>query len=64
MNLQKYSERVRGFLQNAQTYALGEGNPLFKSGTGPAKMRLLEARPLQTGCVLLFYAPEPAAAAA
>ncbi|MBL0374901.1 ATP-dependent chaperone ClpB [Rhizobium sp. KVB221] len=29
MNLQKYSERVRGFLQNAQTYALGEGNPQF-----------------------------------
>lgn len=41
--------------------ALGEGKPLFKPGTGPAKMRLLEARPLQTGCVLLFYAPEPAA---
>lgn len=37
--------------------ALGEGNPLFKPGTGPAKMRLLETRPLQTGCVLLFYAP-------
>jgi ATP-dependent Clp protease ATP-binding subunit ClpB len=29
MNLQKYSERVRGFLQNAQTYALGEGHPQF-----------------------------------
>jgi dihydrofolate reductase len=41
--------------------ALGEGNPLFKPGTGPAKMRLLQARPLETGCVLLFYAPEPAA---
>lgn len=40
---------------------LGEGKPLFKSGTGPTKMRLLEARPLQTGCVLLFYAPESAA---
>lgn len=37
--------------------ALGEGKPLFKPGTGPAKMRLLEARPLETGCVLLFYAP-------
>lgn len=40
--------------------ALGEGNPLFKPGSGPAKMRLLEARPLETGCVLLFYAREPA----
>ena len=29
MNIQKYSERVRGFLQNAQSYALGEGNPQF-----------------------------------
>jgi ATP-dependent Clp protease ATP-binding subunit ClpB len=29
MNIQKYSERVRGFLQNAQTYALGEGHPQF-----------------------------------
>jgi ATP-dependent Clp protease ATP-binding subunit ClpB len=29
MNLEKYSERVRGFLQNAQTYAVGEGNPQF-----------------------------------
>jgi len=29
MNLQKFSERVRGFLQNAQSYALGEGNPQF-----------------------------------
>ena len=40
---------------------LGEGNPLFKAGTGQMKMRLLEARPLKTGAVLLFYAPEPAA---
>lgn len=44
--------------------ALGEGKPLFKPGTGPAKMRLLQARPLQTGCVLLFYAPERASDAA
>ncbi|MDB5525261.1 MAG: clpB, partial [Rhizobium sp.] len=29
MNLNKYSERVRGFLQNAQVYALGEGHPQF-----------------------------------
>lgn len=40
---------------------LGQGNPLFKPGAGQTRMRLLEARPLQTGCVLLFYAPEPAA---
>jgi dihydrofolate reductase len=39
---------------------LGEGTPLFKPGTGPANLRLLESRPLQTGCVLLFYAPEAA----
>ncbi|HEX2081150.1 MAG TPA: dihydrofolate reductase family protein [Longimicrobium sp.] len=40
---------------------LGQGNPLFKPGSGQMKMRLLETRPLKTGCVLLFYAPEPAA---
>jgi dihydrofolate reductase len=40
---------------------LGQGNPLFKPGTEQMKLRLLEARPLKTGCVLLFYAPEPAA---
>jgi dihydrofolate reductase len=40
---------------------LGQGNPLFKPDTGQMKMRLLESRPLQTGCVLLFYAPERAA---
>ncbi len=40
---------------------LGQGTPLFKPGTEQTKMRLLEARPLQTGCVLAFYAPEAAA---
>ena len=40
---------------------LGEGRPLFGRGTDAATMRLLEARPLQTGCVLLRYAPAPAA---
>src|SRR6476661_1133619 len=29
MNIEKYSERVRGFLQSAQTHALAEGNPQF-----------------------------------
>lgn len=43
---------------------LGEGNPLFKRLPGGLKLRLLEARPLETGCVLLFYAPEPGASAA
>jgi dihydrofolate reductase len=32
--------------------ALGAGNPLFKEGM---KMKLLEARALKTGCVLLRY---------
>lgn len=40
---------------------LGQGNPLFKPAAGQIKMRLLESRPLQTGCVLQFYAPEPTA---
>jgi ATP-dependent Clp protease ATP-binding subunit ClpB len=29
MNIDKYSERVRGFLQSAQTKALADGNPQF-----------------------------------
>lgn len=29
MNIEKYSERVRGFLQSAQTNALADGNPQF-----------------------------------
>ncbi|SCB46633.1 ATP-dependent chaperone ClpB [Rhizobium multihospitium] len=29
MNIEKYSERVRGFLQSAQTYALAQGNQQF-----------------------------------
>lgn len=40
---------------------LGQGRPLFAPGTDRSTLRLLEARPLQTGCVLLRYAPAPAA---
>ena len=29
MNIEKYSERVRGFLQSAQTYALAQGHQQF-----------------------------------
>ncbi|WP_026381320.1 ATP-dependent chaperone ClpB [Afifella pfennigii] len=29
MNLEKYTERARGFIQSAQTYALGEGHQQF-----------------------------------
>ena len=29
MNIEKYSERVRGFLQSAQSYALSEGHQQF-----------------------------------
>jgi dihydrofolate reductase len=36
---------------------LGSGNPLFKPGAAPLKLKLLEARPLTTGGVLLFYEP-------
>ena len=31
MNLEKYSERVRGFIQSAQSFALGEGHQQFAS---------------------------------
>ena len=29
MNIEKYSERVRGFLQSAQTYALAQNHQQF-----------------------------------
>lgn len=36
---------------------LGRGTPLFKPGTGRQGMKLLEARALGSGCVILRYAP-------
>lgn len=37
---------------------LGKGRPLFAPGSDEAPMRLLEARPLRTGGLILRYAPE------
>jgi dihydrofolate reductase len=37
---------------------LGGGNPLFKPSPNRMKMKLLEARPLKSGCVFLRYQPE------
>jgi dihydrofolate reductase len=39
---------------------LGGGNPLFKPLPGKVPMKLLEARSLTSGCVLLRYQPAPA----
>ena len=36
---------------------LGAGNPLFKPAPSQIRMKLLEAKPLGTGCVILRYAP-------
>jgi len=36
---------------------LGGGNPLFKTGPDRLKLRLLEARPLKSGVVILRYQP-------
>lgn len=36
---------------------LGEGSPLFKPGSKPMKMELLESRPLGERCLLLRYQP-------
>ena len=38
---------------------LGRGNPLFKPSSHDLKMKLLEARPLKSGGVILRYQPEP-----
>jgi len=40
---------------------LGRGTPLFRSDPSPIKLKLLEARPMDTGCLLLRYAPDPSA---
>jgi dihydrofolate reductase len=37
---------------------LGGGNPLFKGGPERIKLKLIEARPLKSGCVILRYEPE------
>jgi len=36
---------------------LGGGSPLFKTGSDRLKLRLLEARPLKSGVVILRYQP-------
>ncbi len=36
---------------------LGEGKPLFGRGTSPGKLKLLEARSLSSGAVILRYEP-------
>jgi dihydrofolate reductase len=36
---------------------LGKGTPLFKTGSEPLKLRLLESRPLGDCCFLLRYEP-------
>ncbi len=37
---------------------LGGGNPLFKPGQERTRMKLLEARPLKSGVVILRYQPD------
>ncbi len=37
---------------------LGGGNPLFKPGRQRTRLKLLEAKPLTTGCVILRYRQE------
>jgi dihydrofolate reductase len=41
---------------------LGSGNPLFKTSPERQKLKLLEARPLKSGAVILRYEPVKAAA--
>jgi dihydrofolate reductase len=37
---------------------LGSGSPLFKPSPQRLRMKLLEARPLKTGCLIVRYEPE------
>lgn len=43
---------------------LGEGSPLFKPGSDPLKLQLVQSRPLGERCLLLRYLPAGVAAAA
>ena len=43
---------------------LGEGSPLFKPGSRPLTLKLLQSRPLGERCLLLRYQPTAVAAAA
>lgn len=51
-----------GLVDECQLYlcpsVLGTGQPLFAPGPGLQAMRLLEARPYESGVVLLRYAPQ------
>jgi dihydrofolate reductase len=42
---------------------LGEGNPLFKRGSEPLSLKLLQSRPLGDRCLLLRYRPAAVAGA-
>lgn len=50
-----------GLVDECQLYVcpsvLGKGQPLFAPGSGLRSLRLLEARPYESGVVLLRYAP-------
>jgi dihydrofolate reductase len=37
---------------------LGGGNPLFKASSDRMKLKLMEARPLKSGCVIFRYQPQ------
>jgi dihydrofolate reductase len=37
---------------------LGSGNPLFKQGMGTHKLKLVDAKPFKSGCVVLRYVHE------
>lgn len=37
---------------------LGAGNPLFKTSAERKRLKLVEARPLQSGCTILRFQPE------
>jgi len=43
---------------------IGDGEPLFRPGVGRLNLKLLEARALKTGAVILRYAPAPTPPAA
>ena len=52
------TRHLQELVPNSEQPVLGAGNLLFKANPTQVRMKLLEARPLKTGGVILLYQPE------
>lgn len=47
-----------GYFEGVMPIVLGQGATLFGRGMDRMRMKLLDARPLSNGCVILRYEPQ------